>query len=60
MLGKNFSGRHFEIFFLIFPRKWALTFHAHCLLRGEAYFLGKDSKNIIDLSSAEYAQRMYK
>ena len=27
---KNFSRQHFEIFFII---KWALTFHANCLLR---------------------------
>ena len=30
-LGKIFSRRHFEIFFLIFPRKQDLTFHANCL-----------------------------
>ena len=29
-LGKIFS-RHFEIYFLIFPRKQDLTFHANCL-----------------------------
>ena len=29
---KNFSRQHFEIFFLIFPRKQTLTFHANCLL----------------------------
>ena len=28
---KIFSRRHFEIFFLIFPRKQVLTFHANCL-----------------------------
>ena len=29
-LGKNFRW-HFKIFFLIFPRKQVLTFHANCL-----------------------------
>ena len=29
-LGEIFS-RHIEIFFLIFPRKQVLTFHANCL-----------------------------
>ena len=32
MLAKNFSRQHFEIFFLLFPRKQALAFHANCLL----------------------------
>ena len=31
MLGKNFSRRHLEIFFFIFPRKQYMTFHANCL-----------------------------
>ena len=31
-MGKNFSRRHFEIFFLFFPWKPTLTFHANCLL----------------------------
>ena len=30
-LSKNSSRRHFEIFFLIFPRKQVLIFHANCL-----------------------------
>ena len=30
-LGKTFSRQHFEMFFLIFPRKQNLTFHANCL-----------------------------
>ena len=29
--GKIFSRQHIEIFFLIFPRKHDLTFHANCL-----------------------------
>ena len=32
-LGKIFSRRRFEIFFLFFPRKQDLTFHANYLLR---------------------------
>ena len=33
----NISRRHFELFFffVIFPRKQVLTFHAYCLLRGK-------------------------
>ena len=33
MLGKKLSGCHFKIFFLVFPRKCGLKFHANCLLR---------------------------
>ena len=64
--GKNFSRRHFEIFFLIFPRKQNLTFHANCLQwRQFAWnvkfcYLGKIRKNIISLSSAELAKRVVK
>ena len=49
MLGKNVS-RHFEIFFLTFPRKKSLTFHGNCLpwrqfpWHVKAYFLGKIRK----------------
>ena len=52
MLFKNFSRWQFEIFFLIFPRKSALTVHANCLLwrhfaRGvNVYFLRKIRKNV--------------
>ena len=53
-LGKIFSRRHFEIFFLIFLRRQDLTFHANCLLTG------KNKKNNIILSSAENAQRVVK
>ena len=48
--------------FLIFPRKYNLTFHANHLLRRQltwhvrSYFLGEISKNIINLSLAESAQ----
>ena len=31
----------FFFYFLIFPRKWALTFHAYCLMKYQVYFLGK-------------------
>ena len=32
ILGKIFSRRHIKIFFLFFPRKQVLTFHANCLV----------------------------
>ena len=32
ILGKNFSRCNFEIFFIIFPTKEDLTFHANSLL----------------------------
>ena len=35
MLGKNFSRRYFEIFFLFFPRKQDLTFYANCITNGD-------------------------
>ena len=59
MIGKNFS-QHFELFFLIFPRKQALTFHANCLLRKQfasnvkPVFGEQIKKNDIHLSSAEF------
>ena len=49
-LGKIFCRRHFEIFFLFFPEKKDLTFHANCLLRRQfawnvkSCFLGKIRK----------------
>ena len=46
MLGINFSQQYFEIFFLIFGRKQALTFHAHCLL---CLFSENKKKNICHL-----------
>ena len=32
-LSKIFSRRHFDFFFLIFPRKWDLAFHANCQIQ---------------------------
>ena len=49
MPGKNFSRRHFEIFFFI-QRTKSLKFHANCLL----------TKTIIDLSSAKFDQSISK
>ena len=46
-------------FFFFFAEKKALTFPADCLLV-QAHFLGKDKKNIINLSFAKYAQRVVK
>ena len=70
-LGKIFSGRHF-FFFLIFPRKQVLIFHANSL-HLQIVSSGDDSheiqnlfsgenknKNIINLSPAELAQRLVK
>ena len=53
ILGKIFS-RRFEIFFLIFPRKQDLTFHANCLQFGDnlheilnpVFLRKKNKKNI--------------
>ena len=50
MLGKNFSRRHFEIFFSFFLEEKDLTLHANCLLRRQSArnikscFLGKMRK----------------
>ena len=58
ILGKNFSRRHFEIFFLIFPWKQALE-ETICM-KGQSLFSGKIKKNIIYLSSAELVQWLVK
>ena len=55
MLGKNFSRRHFEIF-SHFSQK--IGFDISCkqfAWNVKTYFLGKNKKNIIKLSSAEFA-----
>ena len=65
-LGKIFSRQHTEIFFLFFPNKQDLTFHANCLQWSQfawnikSCFLGKIRKNIISLWSAELAKRVVK
>ena len=51
MLGKNFSRRHFEIIFSYFSYK--IGFDTSCKLS-----LGKIRKNIINLSSADFAHNM--
>ena len=53
-LGKIFSRRHFEIFFLFFPEKETICMKCQIL------FSGKNKKNNIILSSAENAQRVVK
>ena len=63
MLGKNFSRRHFEIFFLFFFSKWDLTLHANCLLGDNLHDVSesvcrKNKKHIVSLSSAEFAHSM--
>ena len=59
-LHAGFRRRHFEIFFLFFPWKQDLTFHANCfqwkcqILFSEE----KNKKNITNLVSAELVQRL--
>ena len=60
MLGKIFSKQHFKLFFLFFPWKKVLTFHANCRMKDQSLFSGKNKKNIVNLSSAELAQRVVK
>ena len=65
-LGKIFSRQHFEIFFSYFFQKTG--FDISCKLSPEEticmkcqiLFTGKNKKNIINLSSAENAQRVVK
>ena len=64
-LGKNFSKRHFEIFFTFFP--WA-GFDISCKLspmeticmKFQILFSGKKRKNITNVSSAELARTVAK
>ena len=63
--GKIFSRWHFEIFFFFFPEKQDLIFHANCPLeticmKCQILFHGKNKKYIINLLSAELAQRVVK
>ena len=51
-LGKIFSRQHIEIVFLFYP---GLIFHANCCMKFQNLFSGKNKKNIINLSSAEFA-----
>ena len=63
-LGKIFSRRHFDIFFLFFPenRIWHFmqrdSFCIKCKIL--FFFFLKNKKNIVNLSSAENAQRVVK
>ena len=62
-MGKGLNRRHFEIFFLLVPRKQDLTFHANYLLekicmKCQILFSGKNKNNITYLSSAEVAHRV--
>ena len=48
-------------YFLIFPRKQDLTFHANSIcMKGQIQFSGKNKKNIINLLSAEIAKKVVK
>ena len=60
MLGKNFSRRHFKIFFLNFLINFS-GFNISCkvspCMKCQSLFSGKNEKNIIYLSSAEFDHR---
>ena len=63
-MGNIFSRRHFEIFFLFFSenRLWhfmQIVQETICM-KCQSLFSGKNKKNIIRLSSAEIAQRVFK
>ena len=66
MLGKNFSRQQSEIFFLIFQKK--MGFDISCKLspqeticmKCQCLFSGKNKKNIFNLLSAKFAQRVAK
>ena len=52
-LGKIFSRQHIEIFFLFFPRKMDLLFHANCLFSADdilKYFPYFSQKTGLDIS----------
>ena len=63
-LGKIFSRRHFEIFFLIFFPENRFWHFMQIVSIGDNLHemsnpvMGKNKKNITDLSSAEYAERV--
>ena len=65
-LGKIFSRQYIEIFFLFFPEKF-LIFHANCLQWRQfawnvksCFLFSGNKKNIMNLSSAELAERVVK
>ena len=66
ILGKIFSRRHFEIFFFNFSQKTGydisckLSPEETICMKCQSLFSGKNKKNIINLSSAENAQRVVK
>ena len=66
MLSKIFTRQHIEMVFLFFPKKQDLTFHANCLIGDNLHkvsnpvFLRKIRKNIMNLSSVEFVQRVVK
>ena len=67
MLGNNFSREHFEIMYSFSPKYKLRMFYAYCLSRRQFawYVKGdfsgeKNKKTIINLSSAEIAQRKVK
>ena len=65
MLGKIFSRRHFEIYFLLFSQK--IGFDMLCKLsppketiciKCQILFSGNNKKNVFNLSSGEFANRV--
>ena len=61
ILGKVFSRRHFDFcFYFIFQRRLFFTFRTQFTRNFKSYFLEKYKKNIISLSSAEFAQKVVK
>ena len=58
-LGKIFSRRYIEIFFLFFPRKQDLAFQTICR-KCHILFSGKSKKKFTSLLAAELAKRMVK
>ena len=64
MLSKNFSRQHFEIFFLFFTENrfwhfmWNVSNGDSLKIKCQILFSKKNKKNIINLSSAEFANRV--
>ena len=64
-LGKKFSRRHFEIFFLFFQKigfgiSYKLSPLETVCLKCQSLFTWKNKKNVINLLSADFAQGVVK
>ena len=65
MLGKNYSRKHFEIFFLFYTKVgfdilWKLSPKETICMKCQSIFSEENKKNIIDLPYAEFAKRVVK